>query len=95
MTSSSQPCPLPTSDLTFFFRWYSGPGPCALADNLVSIVVESFVLVLVSFHSILNPIDSLRLIDVGHGLVLLFTLVSGLGFELGFSVLVELELGDD
>lgn len=38
---------------------------------------------------------SICLIDVSHGLVLLFTLVSSLGLQLGLSVLVKLELGDD
>merc|ERR1719343_1802725 len=37
----------------------------------------------------------LSLVHVGHRFVFLFTLVSGLGFQLGLSVLVELELRDD
>jgi len=38
---------------------------------------------------------STHVIDVGHDLILLFTLAPCLGFELGLLVLVELELSDN
>ena len=65
---------------------------CRTKESLVwGDVINLFI---VGLYDCLFALALIRLIDIRHGFVLLFTLVSSLGFELGLSVLVKLELGN-